>query len=262
MIIEQNELPSNREPAIGAQHARKVGECAKPETTIERPKKIVLVAGQNVTWLERLDYFGKAGARIGQSHTENRQVDRTLNRGQCARASARFDVDALPPHFDQERERLPANPISDPPGWQDAQGPIIWDLAKNSVVLHGKYANDGAADAQPVAAGHRPAIASRRTHGADERDARPRSDQRGAMPGEEMRRVEEVVEVAMGDKDGIDRAGSENLPTDLGLRDGAKVERRPKESDPREIGIDQQRRFPRLEKIGISPEIGYPDRAG
>lgn len=259
MIIEEDQLRADRQRVKCAKHARKISKRPKAKTSIEWPKKIVLMAGQNVAGLKRLDHLRKARTRVGQSDAQNRQIDLTTDWRQQAGTSPGFDVNAPISDLDQESERFAADPITNPLRRQGSNGLIEWDPTKDAIVLHRKNADGRTADVHLASARHRQATVSGNSDGSSQNDAGFGSDQRRAMSFEKMRCVEEMVAMAMGHKDCGDRAGAQRSPADLWLDDGAKVKRGSNQTHSREVGIDQQGRVAGLEQIGIGAEIRHSD---
>jgi hypothetical protein len=223
MIIEENQLRADRKVVKCANHARKISERPEAKASIEWPKKIILMAGQNVAGSKRLDHARKARTRIGQSDTQNRQIDLPTDWRQSARTSPGFDVNAPISDLDQESERFAADPISDPLRREGSGRLIEWDLTEDAIVLHRKDTDGRTPDAQLASARHRQATMSGNSDGSRQSDAGFGSNQRRAMSFEKMRRVEEMVAMAMGHEDRVDRAGAQISPAQLWLNDGAKV---------------------------------------
>jgi hypothetical protein len=127
-------------------HPLEIRERPKLKSSVQGPKKIVLMTRQNVTWLQPVQRGGQSRTRIGQCHSEDSKIHPAatgLARRQLRRCSAGIDVNALAVDFDEKRQRFSANPIGRALRWASTAlfMSIKRHLAKKPIMGRGQNAN-------------------------------------------------------------------------------------------------------------------------
>ncbi len=236
---------------------------SESESALERTKKVVLMTGQNKTRPQAPDGFGITSACIRQGNAKNCKIDRAeVVRRELRGRSAGVEIDPFPGRFDEEGERLAADPVARPARWTGAlartgKGNTDW---KNAIVRRGQNANFPRTDL-PNVCGRDGAAASGRCAGrCRQLDRCPGSKQ--ARTGHLHNRwdVEQMIDVTVGVQNQF--SVGEKISGVFDFRDIRRdrpAKKKRAQPDPGKIRIHQQGVLTGFESITARPEISHAD---